>query len=102
MFLEMKILINFVLFVFATIGCTHIFVDGGITQPLRDAIETHCCKWLHNLITCYQCLGFWAGLLIGGMLVANNLAELLCCGFAGSFLAYWAADYLNYLESKNL
>lgn len=98
----MKILVNFILFIFAAIGGTHILVDGNIAQPLRDSVEKHCGKWLHDLITCYQCSGFWVGLITGGMLVATNFSEILCCGFAGSFLAYWGADYLNYLESKNL
>jgi hypothetical protein len=94
-------MVNFVLYALATIGLTHIIVDGGIFQPVRDAIKLYCWEWLDHLIACYQCVGFWAGLLTGYVLVAHNIGEVIMCGFASSFLAYLAADYLNYLESKN-
>jgi len=108
----------FLLFVTATIGFTHIMVDSSIMQPLRDIIKSLSIseqwygkrgvflKWLlkkiNSMISCYQCAGFWCGLLTGAVFISLNPIIILFCGFASSYLALQAAHLLNYLEANSI
>jgi hypothetical protein len=95
-------LLDFIIFVFATIGLTHILVDGSLFEPFRNFVQRFGPKKLYHLISCYQCLGFWVGLLIGYFLLGGGLVYTLAGGFTGSFISNWAAIYLNYLEAQSL
>jgi hypothetical protein len=109
---------DFLLFVTATIGLTHIMVDSVVVQPLRNIIKFlseseqwhgkrgEFFKWIlqkiNKMISCYQCAGFWCGLVAGGVLVSLNPLVILFCGFASSYLALQAAHFLNYLEANSV
>lgn len=114
-----------VLFVAGSIGLAHIMVDGKILLPLRNWLANPVLPWwlgwlsyapeflksffkwfvgkASEMITCHQCAGLWAGLLVG-LLAFRDLSfwQWLACGFAGSFLSMFIAIYYNYLEAQTI
>jgi len=94
---------NLLLFILSVIGFTHIIVDPAtIARPIRGFIEKRCPVWLDKLVSCYQCCGTWIGFLSGYFLISKDPFVVFMCGMAGSFIATWAATYLNYLEAKSI
>lgn len=123
---------DFLLFCLAAVGTTLIVVRGAIFLPVRNffANETDrirrrrekkglppsfsLIEFLHELLGCVQCTGFWCGVLCGLFLVSsdtawaslsepglrqlvNRLLMLFCCGAAGSFLSPLADVLLEWL-----
>lgn len=83
----MDILIDFILYVFAVIGLTHIIVDSDMPlvvwlrekgkEILRkfDSQEEGKTSWT-KLLECYQCCGTWSGFLCGLILLLPSNAWL--------------------------
>jgi hypothetical protein len=116
-------MLEIILFVLGVVGFTHIMVDGKIMLPLREwlvnpsfdcwaalryvykEIILHPVKWttgvLSSMIGCYQCCGFWCG-LVCGFAMFGGFWHTLMAGFAGSFLANFVAIYMNYLEAQTI
>jgi hypothetical protein len=91
------------LFALSVIGFTHIIVDPAtIARPFRNFVEKYCYSWLNKLFSCYQCCGTWIGFICGFILISNKIEVIFLCGMAGSFIATWAATYLNYLEAQSI
>jgi hypothetical protein len=99
------------LFCLATIGMTHIIVDGSILQWFRDLMQKVLPNKLYEVFTCYQCMGFWCGLFCGYFTLIRPCLNwqtpwqmafvwTFICGCASSFLSPWGAIYLNALEAK--
>ena len=126
-------MVDFLIFCMATVGLTAILVDGKIFAPLREWLEKRArtpkdrrtwAGFLLDILTCYQCCGFWSGLFCGVLLTVSrfiNIFEILylitisstsgqsdetlhimfallfwlMCGLAGSFLA---TVYLMFVE----
>jgi len=100
------------LFCLASIGMTHIMVDGSILQWFRDLMQKILPEKAYEVFKCYQCMGFWCGLFVGYFTIVKpfigtpdftwQLAVIatFICGCASSFLSPWAAIYLNVLETK--
>ncbi len=123
---------DFLLFCLASIGTTLIVVRGTIFAPVRNflAHETNRIRrrrekkgtppgfspveFLHELVGCVQCTGFWCGLFCGLFFVTsdscwislndlglrqmfNRLLMLFCCGATGSFLSPLADVLLDWL-----
>lgn len=99
-------LTNLALFVLGSVGMTHIIVEGEIFRPIRTFVEKYTVNFLSKLINCYQCTGFWCGLLVGsGLYCPENfnvleLTRIFACGCASSCLSYFWAMYLTYLEAN--
>lgn len=94
---------NLLLFVLSVIGFTHIIVDPAtIARPFRNFVEKYCYSWLNKLFSCYQCCGTWIGFICGFALISRKIEVVFMCGMAGSFIATWAATYLNYLEAQSI
>jgi hypothetical protein len=91
-----------ILFLLGTVGATMIIVDSTIMQPVRDWARKKLPSKVYRLIECYQCSGFWVGVIFGSILISYNLLVLLICGGAGSYLSTFAATYLNYLEARSI
>jgi hypothetical protein len=99
-------------FVCAVIGFTNILVDPAtIAKPFRDKVEkwakrqskwAFVWKWFDKMLSCYQCTGFWVGIICGFIIISINPLDLFMCGVAGSFIATWGAYYLNYLEAQSV
>lgn len=99
-------LVEFLLFVTSVIGLTHIVVDGKVFQPIRDFFDRTFPKYISDAIHCYQCSGFWCGIICGSIFFTTSVDEwyiligyLLGSGWSGSFLANFSAMYFNYLEA---
>ena len=96
-----------ILFAFGAVGMSHIIVDGKIFQGVRDLADRILPSFLCEVLKCYQCSGFWCGLVCGYLILAMNLpvwweivATTFVSGCAGSFLSAWAAVYMNVLEAQ--
>ena len=48
-------------FLLSTVAITHIIVGSSIFGPVRVQIINLDWAWLKELVTCYQCSGFWVG-----------------------------------------
>lgn len=124
--------IGFVIFMLAVIGMSHIIVDGSIFAPFKAWLGAEksenvlmnifmnigIIKWsrakLLALMSCYQCSGFWSGIIIGlamwyickdpllmGCDAYNWVAvAVFCYGCAGSFLSTIAAVTLMWIQAK--
>lgn len=100
-------LVTFIWFCLATIGLTNIIVHGVIMDEIKVRGKS-LRGWLHSwdftkkLSTCYECSGFWAGLICGCFFLPFgwSLVLLPVCGFAGSMLGKTYTDMMFYLESK--
>lgn len=91
------------LFVFGVVGMTHIIIDASIFQWLRDYMDAKLPEKISKLIHCYQCSGFWCGVLCGWAAFSIiSWQQLFLAGFAGSLLANFMAIYMNYLEAKTI
>ena len=143
-------MVDFLIFCMATVGLTAILVDGKIFAPLRERLEhrVHAQEerreasiarggkkrrtwsgFLFEIITCYQCCGFWSGLFCGLLLTANRYAlplfiftrpmpEILqvnrvesvwfapifwlMCGLVGSFLAVVWRMFVELIFEKTM
>jgi len=99
-------MINLILYALATIGMTHIVVDGSITESFRTFFKSSMNKlklnYLSSLVDCYLCSGTWCGFLMGYIWISNNPLEIFACGCAGGFLANFAAVIVNWLEASTL
>lgn len=93
---------SFLLFMFASIGFTHIVVDSVIFAPIKKFLQAKLPDNIGKVFDCYQCAGTWCGFLTGAVLLSWNPLVWIPAGFASSFLSYWAAIYLTYLEAKTV
>jgi len=87
---------NLILFILGVIGLTHILVDSEIMGPIHEWIEPRC-PIVGKIMECYQCCGFWCGLLLAPLLSYNPLIWF-AAGCAGSFLAslgFWILEALE-------
>lgn len=99
----------------AGVGLSHLIVDGSIFKRLRGLLlekYQHTHTWVLELISCYQCTGFWAGALVALFLqpIAWGFSWYwnvplwliitpLIFGFAVSYLSMVGAALLNYLDA---
>lgn len=104
---------TFLLFLLATVGCTHIIVDSSFFKGMRDFLEVKGWKIpytelsLYDLVTCYQCAGTWVGfiwgfymfsLLADGQWRLIDLPLILAFGCASSLMSVLAKSWMNYLN----
>ena len=86
------------LFFVAAIGMTHIVVNSEIMEPVDAWAKAHLpAKLHHGLFECYQCSGFWCGIVLSP-LVSFNPFIMFACGCAASFLADFSESAFKYLE----
>lgn len=88
------------LYIAAVIGFTHIVVDGKIFEPIRDLSKKILPEFLSSILDCFQCSGFWIGLICGWACFPGiNPYQIAMAGFGGSFLATFSQIVFNFLES---
>ena len=92
-----------VLFCLGCIGMSHIVIEGKIFESTRNWLKPKLPSTLYSLFECYQCTGFWAGLLCS-FLAFHDISwyQVFVGGCAGSFLSASGALVLNYLEAKTI
>ncbi|MGL4944044.1 MAG: hypothetical protein ACRC46_12735 [Thermoguttaceae bacterium] len=68
----------------ASVGLTAILVDGKVFLPLRQFLISRrdwcpVSRFLANILTCYQCCGFWSGIVCGAFftLIAAHAQAVL-------------------------
>jgi len=95
----------FVLFALATIGLTNILVHGRIldvikigSMSVREWLNT--ISFIQEVLECYECTGFWAGLLVGTFFWWPHWWLFPLYAFAGSVLAQTYTDVMYLLRSK--
>ena len=98
--------VDFVLFSLASIGMSHIIVDGsifeGFRSKIKDLSEKYKVKHLGTIFECYMCSGTWCGFLMGYIWISNDFLKIFACGCAGGFISNLAAIFINYLESLTI
>ncbi len=108
-------MLNFVLFIFSLIGLSFIIVESTIFQPMRTWLKDGLIPQklnfkffvliknkLTKIVGCFQCTGFWSGVICGLLLVSFNPLIVFCCGCAGSFLTPLAVSIMNYIEVQTI
>lgn len=95
-----------VLFLIATIGLTNTVVHGkifdddhlGFRSWLRRQLE----RFFHSgdVLDCYECTGFWCGMITGLMLLSYNPVIFVGAGLAGVGLMHCYINIMNFIESK--
>lgn len=93
-----------ILFALATIGLTNLVVHGKIFElvGIKPFLRRHMSADWFSLFECYECTGFWAGLICGSLIVVNldDWYLVLACGWAGSVLAQTYNVFIFWLNSK--
>jgi hypothetical protein len=94
---------EFLLWLLATVGFTNILVHGKILDDDHLGFRS----WLKNklgkfsdVLECYECTGWWAGLLAGLALVSFNPLWFIGCAFAGAGVMHAYVNIMNLIESK--
>jgi hypothetical protein len=88
------------IFIIGVIGITHIIVESKLLKPVREWIKPRFPK-LYELLTCYQCSGFWVGLICGipyYTLCWQLIFWLFLFGGMGSILSVIAATVLDRIQ----
>jgi hypothetical protein len=90
-----------ILFIFGSVGLTHIVVDSSLMLPIRELFDKYLPEKVAKLIHCYQCSGFWCGLFCcWAAFPGATWWQILVGGFAASVLANFMAIFMNYLEAS--
>lgn len=105
-----------VLFVLGSIGFTMIMVGSTIMNTPREWAKKKF-PFIGGVFDCYQCMGWWTGLvsffilfnmspyvgLLGWSLgFMGYLFKAVIAGCASSFLSVLTMTYLNYLEARTI
>ena len=77
-----------ILWALATMGLTHIIVESPMFKWLREYGKP---------FTCYQCFGFWSGIICSALNYPTNWILIPVYGFAGSFLCVVSATTLEWM-----
>lgn len=101
---------NLAMFVLATVGMTHIIVDGSILQGFRDLVKSISqlikVPKLGGIVDCYLCAGTWCGFFMGFIWMDppynTSILHVFACGCAGGFLSNLAAVILNWIEAATI
>lgn len=95
-------MVTLILFALATIGLTNIIVHGKIldVSGVRPWVKSKLHPDVFQLFECYECTGFWAGVLMGLLLVSWNPLVFVPCGFAGSVLGQFYSELVYLIRSK--
>ena len=73
---------NIVVFILASWGLTHLVVSGKILEGFRNWFIIRS-SFMEKMLTCYQCTGFWSGLIIS-FYFTNSPFHILLMGIISS------------------
>ncbi len=82
---------TFLLFAVSTIGLTNIMVHGAIFDEHHLGVKSWLQKNLgkfSDLLDCYECTGWWSGLITGMALLSFHPFVFIPCAFAGAALGH--------------
>lgn len=96
------------------VGMTVIIVESEISLFFKNILEKFLPKFVINALNCYQCSGFWSGVLIS-LLFMNpfevnytlpylflELGKNFAAGCATSLLSVFWASMMLLIESKTV
>jgi len=99
-------MISFLLFCLSTIGLTNILVHGVIMDVIGlRPFATKCLKKINadSMLGCYECMGFWSGLLCGAIFFSSwswwCIPVIVASGWAGSVLSQTYTEIMYILNS---
>lgn len=111
----MNFLLQTVMFVFGCVGMTQIIVESSIAFKVKNFVKSYTPNFLKpvtgfflELTGCYQCTGFWVGILVGSLYVipsAQNYfdyGKIFVSGCASSCLSLAWTSLLLFLESQTV
>jgi hypothetical protein len=96
------------LWIFGCIGMTHIIVESDISKKFKDFIEPYTPNFIFKALGCYQCTGFWSGVIIttAYLIMQDNINDfwflIFVGGCASSFLSTFSAILLTYFEANSM
>lgn len=93
-------MLNLILFVLATIGLTTIVLESSLFLPVRTFLEKILPAKVYEVFKCNQCMGTWCGFFCGWALISHSPIIIICCGFAGSYVAVLGSVIVDYLGAK--
>src|SRR3989344_6569478 len=121
-------MVKLFLFVFATIGMSHILVDSKLFSWVKEwkiwsrinCLTYGLFRWVQDILACYQCSGWYVGMFVAlftltgpapvflldlgfskfWSFIIANIPFVFLGGCAGSFLSYTAALLLSYIVAK--
>ena len=96
-------MITLILFLLATIGLANILVHGRILDVVKIFGRSirgwmGYWDWSKQLFDCYECTGFWAGLICGITIMSQEWHMVLMYGFVGSVVAQTFTDFIFWLR----
>lgn len=113
-------MIELILLILAGIGLTSIIVDSELISDFKISFQKKTTKLearygtddsnvvirkkLYYLVNCYQCSGFWIGLILGIFIHPMDVCwyarpiEWIVCGGAVSYMAQVGMALFNYLN----
>tara|TARA_R100001480_G_scaffold154167_1_gene158736 strand:+ start:6602 stop:6910 length:309 start_codon:yes stop_codon:yes gene_type:complete len=62
----MEYLVSVLIWILACYGMTTIIVTSKLMLPLRDSLKRF--SFLHKLVNCMLCMGFWVGVFWGALM----------------------------------
>lgn len=91
-----------IFFILAVIGLTNTVNHGKIMDiiRLRPWLKDHLSEDLYEATKCPECVGWWAGLIMGILLISFNPLVFLPCAFAGSGICHCYSTVMLLIESK--
>jgi hypothetical protein len=98
-------MVTLILFLLASLGLTNILVHGKILDDdhlgWRSWLKRQLDKfWYSDVLDCYECTGFFAGMITGLCLVSYNPVYFVLCGFAAAGLMHAYVAIVEFLQSK--
>ena len=94
-------MIQFLIFIFATVGVTMIVTQGEIFRPLREFIKGKS-AWFGKLIECPMCFGVYSGWAVQALILWSTGAQFhvfhILYGFIGSACSYCIIVSINTVE----
>lgn len=87
------------LYLLSIIGLCRIIVDSAIFEPLRVRYQSSAISYLFS---CYQCAGFWSGVIIGLLILLSKYCDTICIliyAFAGSAINILFNDIIELIRS---
>jgi hypothetical protein len=90
------------IFMLAVIGFTLIIVESKIFErPKKMIARVKFLKLFSYQLNCYQCTGFWGGMLMCWLinpLTGLTIPNFVVCGCIGSFVSMIGAGLLNMID----
>lgn len=98
-------MMNFFIFLLACVGMTNVLVHGKILdvikifgKSLRGWLTTP--KFLAEMLGCYECAGFWVGIILGSIYSNSFSWDILFYGFASSLVSQFYSEIIYLIRSK--